>query len=82
MKGDDNIPFVLVGNKADLNERRNVMTEEAQKLAAQWNVTYIETSAKTRLNVDKVSARSVMRNNNSNLVNYELQLNIPKCTLE
>lgn len=58
VKGDDNIPFVLVGNKADLNERRNVSAEEAQKLADQWNVTYVETSAKTRLNVDKVSVRT------------------------
>ncbi|XP_074593316.1 ras-related protein O-RAL-like [Brevipalpus obovatus] len=55
VKGDDvNIPFLLVGNKADLDERRVVSQEEAQKLADSWNVPYIETSAKTRMNVDTI----------------------------
>ena len=56
VKGDDkNIPFVLVGNKADLYERRLVSPEESEARAKQWDVPYIETSAKTRANVDKVS---------------------------
>lgn len=55
MKSDEHIPFLLVGNKADLEERRQVTAEEAQQRAQQWNVPYVETSAKTRANVDKVS---------------------------
>ncbi|RWS21764.1 ras-related protein Ral-A-like isoform X2, partial [Leptotrombidium deliense] len=54
VKGDENIPFMLVGNKADLEEKRRVTIEEAQKLAEQWKVPYIETSAKTRSNVDRI----------------------------
>lgn len=56
VKGDDNIPipFLLVGNKADLEDRRQVSVEEAETRARQWNVPYVETSAKTRSNVDKV----------------------------
>lgn len=54
VKSDDNIPFLLVGNKADLEERRQVTVEEAHQRAQQWNVPYVETSAKTRANVDKV----------------------------
>lgn len=54
VKGDDNIPFLLVGNKCDLHARRNVSLEEALRLADQWKVPYVETSAKTRMNVDKV----------------------------
>ena len=54
VKSDENIPFLLVGNKADLEERRQVSIEEAQTRAQQWNVPYVETSAKTRANVDKV----------------------------
>lgn len=50
----DNIPFVLVGNKSDLTSRRQISLQEAESLAAQWRVPYIETSAKTRDNVDKV----------------------------
>jgi len=55
VKGDDaNIPFLLVGNKADLEEKRVVSKTEAQNLAESWNVPYIETSAKTRMNVDMI----------------------------
>lgn len=54
VKNEENVPFVLVGNKADLEERRHVPQDEAAQLAAQWNVPYIETSAKTRMNVDNV----------------------------
>ncbi len=54
VKNDENIPFLLVGNKADLEDRRQVTTDDAQARAEQWNVPYVETSAKTRANVDKV----------------------------
>lgn len=54
VKNDDRIPFVLVGNKADLEEGRVVSVEQAKELAASWRVPYIETSAKTRHNVDVV----------------------------
>jgi len=54
VKNDENIPFLLVGNKMDLEERRQVTVEEAQARAQEWNVSYVETSAKTRANVDKV----------------------------
>lgn len=54
VKGDENSPFLLVGNKADLEEKRQVSTEEGDSKAKEWNVPYVETSAKTRANVDKV----------------------------
>lgn len=55
MKSDESIPFILVGNKCDLTDKRQVTQEQAQALAAEWKVPYVETSAKTRENVDKVS---------------------------
>jgi len=54
VKSDESIPFILVGNKCDLNEKRKVRADEAQARADQWKVPYVETSAKTRENVDKV----------------------------
>ncbi|CAG8524850.1 1212_t:CDS:2 [Paraglomus brasilianum] len=52
---DDSVPFILVGNKADLaNSYRKVTKDEAAAKAAEWGCPYIETSAKTRLNVDEV----------------------------
>ena len=56
VKNDENIPFLLVGNKCDLNDKRKVPLSECQGRAQQWGgVPYVETSAKTRENVDKVS---------------------------
>ncbi|GLV41912.1 Ras-like protein A [Carabus blaptoides fortunei] len=54
VKNDENIPFLLVGNKSDLDEKRKVSLAEANARAQQWGVPYVETSAKTRENVDKV----------------------------
>lgn len=53
VKDDENIPFLLVGNKCDLEGSRKVSQEEANAKAAEWNVPYVETSAKTNVNVDK-----------------------------
>jgi len=55
VKNDESIPFLLVGNKCDLNDKRKVPLSECQLRAQQWAVPYVETSAKTRENVDKVS---------------------------
>uniref|UniRef100_G1LQ08 small monomeric GTPase n=1 Tax=Ailuropoda melanoleuca TaxID=9646 RepID=G1LQ08_AILME len=50
---EDKIPLLVVGNKSDLEERRQVPIEEARSKAEEWGVQYVETSAKTRANVDK-----------------------------
>ena len=54
VKGDDTIPFILVGNKSDLTDRRAVPIQNARAQSDDWKVPYVETSAKTRENVDKV----------------------------
>ena len=48
------LPFILVGNKSDLTDRRAVQIQNAKAQADDWKVPYVETSAKTRENVDKV----------------------------
>ncbi|KAK4058915.1 GTPase Ryh1 [Microbotryomycetes sp. JL221] len=49
-RGNDVI-IVLVGNKTDLNDKRQVTTEEAETKAKELNVMFIETSAKAGHNV-------------------------------
>jgi small GTP-binding protein len=51
----ENIPFVLIGNKADLIEDVGVVIErkEAKSFAEKEGSIYIETSAKTGENVDE-----------------------------
>ena len=40
------VPIVLVGNKKDLHMQRVVTFEMGKKLASEWNVSFIESSAK------------------------------------
>lgn len=47
---------MLVGNKSDLDDKRKVSYQESSDRAKQWHVPYVETSAKTREHVDKVSS--------------------------
>ncbi|KAK0140244.1 Ras-related protein R-Ras2 [Merluccius polli] len=53
VKDRDEFPMILVGNKADLDPQRQVTQEEGQQLARQLKVTYMEASAKVRMNVDQ-----------------------------
>ena len=43
--------IMVVGNKIDLPDQREVSTEEGQKLASELDVEFIETSAKAGINV-------------------------------
>jgi len=48
------VPIVLVGNKHDLEDQRRVSLEATTKLAKEWNASYMETSAKTGFNIEKI----------------------------
>lgn len=48
-----NLTILLIGNKNDLNEKRQVSTEEGKAWAAKNNLMFIETSAKTAHNVEE-----------------------------
>ncbi|KAL1936050.1 hypothetical protein VTP01DRAFT_184 [Rhizomucor pusillus] len=49
--------IVLVGNKTDLNDKRQVTIEEGEKKAKDYNVMFIETSAKAGHNVKTLFRR-------------------------
>lgn len=44
---------LLVGNKCDLENNRQVKTEEGKELADSLNIKFLETSAKDAVNVEK-----------------------------
>jgi len=50
-RGDPNVVIALAGNKADMEAKRKVQTEEAQQYAKDSDIIHMETSAKTAFNV-------------------------------
>lgn len=75
---DDNtlIPIILVGNKCDLEEYRQVQSSDAQRLAEEWRVKYFETSAKNKININKIFEELVYlieANNQNNIQNTSNQ---------
>ena len=51
---EDDMRMILVGNKADAEDRRKVTRRQAEEFAANLGVLYFETSAVTGQNVQKV----------------------------
>lgn len=54
VKDMDKVPMVLAGNKCDLEDDRVVSKDQGQNLAQQWGCTFLETSARKKVNVDEV----------------------------
>ncbi|XP_076072414.1 ras-related protein Rab-37-like isoform X2 [Mytilus galloprovincialis] len=48
----EDVVIMLLGNKADMTGERMIRTEDGEKLAKEYNVAFMETSAKTGMNVD------------------------------
>lgn len=48
IKDDENVPIVIVGNKADLEENRAVPRAKGFSISQRWSAPYYEASARTR----------------------------------
>nr|GLL38597.1 Small GTPase superfamily, Ras type [Ipomoea trifida] len=53
-QGNPNMVVALAGNKADLEDKRKVTAEEARLYAEENGLFFMETSAKTALNVNDI----------------------------
>jgi len=51
--GNENMTIMLIGNKCDLEHRRQVSIEEGKKFAEENGLMFLETSAKTAHNVEE-----------------------------
>ncbi|CAG7815749.1 unnamed protein product [Allacma fusca] len=54
VKDMDKVPMVLVGNKCDLEDERVVGKDQGSNLAHQFGCTFLETSAKAKINVNDI----------------------------
>ena len=52
-KCNENVPIVLVGNKIDLKDEREVSYEEGDNFAKKFNLKFFECSAKEGINVNE-----------------------------
>ena len=48
----NNLDLIFVGNKCDCGPDRNVKREDGEQLAKEYKVPFMETSAKTGMNVE------------------------------
>eukprot|EP00727_Mastigamoeba_balamuthi_P001143 m51a1_g11025 putative ras gtpase (191) ;mRNA; r:412999-413841 len=53
VKDADKVPMIVCGNKCDLEHERQVTTSEGQELSRSFQCPFLETSAKTRVNVEE-----------------------------
>ncbi|XP_030048191.1 GTP-binding protein Di-Ras2 [Microcaecilia unicolor] len=55
IKGDvESIPIMLVGNKSDENQNRELDSKEGEAMAKKWKCAFMETSAKMNHNVKEL----------------------------
>jgi len=72
VKGTDNVPICLIGNKCDASLQRQVTPDDALALAQSWSCPYIETSAKLSINVNDTFAE-IVREINSKMKTKKLK---------
>ena len=71
--------LILIGNKVDLEEKREVSKDEGQEFADQNGLMFLETSAKTAQNIVEafnISAKSILSNIKKNETKPKVNTNI------
>ena len=74
----ETILFVLIGNKSDLEEKRDISYDQGSKLAQKHNMLFFETSAKNGDNIQTIFKESVEYINN-NIKEGKYDLNDDSC---
>ena len=92
---NEDVLVMIMGNKADLYQKREVTYEEGAALAKEYNVPFMETSAKSGLNVNdgflkmakaiydkqKSGPRKTKSTPEGNIITISVKQNTPGCCL-
>ena len=71
---DEKTNLILVGNKYDLSNERKITEDQGSALALQYNMKFIETSAKTGYNIDeifKIACQQIYENIEKKVYDFE-----------
>ncbi|CAG0884209.1 unnamed protein product [Cyprideis torosa] len=71
---------MILGNKCDMEDKRQVSKERGQSLAVEYGVRFLETSAKSAINVDEAFhtlARDIKTKTEQRLVSLKAESNAP-----
>eukprot|EP01084_Bolivina_argentea_P008638 16165_1 len=80
-KINETVPKLLIGNKCDLANERQVSIHEANEFANKWNMEYIETSCKTSYNVHHaflVMVKKILMTQHNQVKPQQNKLKLPK----
>ncbi|XP_068090839.1 ras-related protein Rab-8B-like isoform X1 [Hyperolius riggenbachi] len=88
MKAGEEVEVVLLGNKCDKEDEREVSKERGEKLAWQYGIPFFETSAKENTNIDEaflllanaIHEKRSSSLNNRNVVNLDEPKKSLSCT--
>uniref|UniRef100_A0A6I8RLM3 small monomeric GTPase n=1 Tax=Xenopus tropicalis TaxID=8364 RepID=A0A6I8RLM3_XENTR len=75
MKAGEEVEVVLLGNKCDREDEREVAKEQGEKLAWEFGIPFFETSAKENINIEKAFitlAEAIYAKRGSLLVNHNV----------
>ena len=57
VKDMSSVPMIIVGNKCDLEDERVIGKDQGMRLSKVWESAFLESSAKSRINVHEVCTR-------------------------
>ena len=75
IKNTSNVPMILLGNKIDLENNRQVETNEGEAIAKAYNIPFFEISAKSNIKVEESFVQIIKEILKSRTSNYS---NIPQ----